>query len=116
MTNHEPAATGDPATAQIENATVALQLAAIEADIAYPRDRVLMLRRLIELLAATKGIVDIALDHAAVFELFANNPATREDVHVIHLDRLSQLLFEARIELLISCGAIITGPMDGETA
>jgi hypothetical protein len=115
MTNNERDATGDAATARIEDATVALQLAAFEADVAYPRDRVLMLRRLVGLLVATKQIVDVALDHAAVVELFADNPGTREDVHVMHLDRLSQLLFEARIELLISCGAIITGPKDGET-
>ncbi|SDT36869.1 hypothetical protein [Jiangella sp. DSM 45060] len=116
MTKHEPGSTGDAATSHIESATTALQLAAFEADVAYPHDRVLMLRRLLEMLGATQNLVGIVLDHAAIVELFADNQGTREDVHVIHLARLSQLLVEARIELMISCGAIITGPMDGETA
>jgi hypothetical protein len=113
MTSHEPGANGDAVT-QVEDATIALQFAAFEADVAYPRDRVLLIRRLLELLQATHNLVGIVLDHAAVVELFADNQGTREDVHVIHLDRLSKLLLEARIELMISCGAIITGPTDGE--
>lgn len=117
MTNHEPGGLGDAVTTQVEDATLALRLAAFEADVAYPRDRVLMLRRLLDLLQATQNLVGIVLDHAAVVELFADRPGTREDVHVIHLDRLSQLLLQARLELVISYGAIIiTGPMDGETA
>jgi hypothetical protein len=116
MTTHGPGASGDAVTTKVEDATVALQLAAFEADVAYPHDRVLMLRRLLDLLKATQNLVGIVLDHAAVVELFADNQGTREDVHVIHLDRVSQLLVEARIELVISCGAIVTGPMDGETA